>query len=75
MNIFKVVLMYVSLLAMLITFLLLTNILFNYIDGTSIGLEEDNILSKVLVFGLSSLGLLIVVLIFRKPIKKLYSSM
>lgn len=61
MSIFKVILMYMSLLALLFTFLLFTNILFNYFEP------------KLLVFGLATAGLLLVFLLFRKPVKKLYS--
>lgn len=61
MSIFKVVLMYMTLLAVLFTFLLFTNILFNYFE------------EKLLVFGLASAGLLLVIVLFKSPVKKLYS--
>ena len=63
MSFLKVFLMYVVLLGLLFLFLLLTNILFTYFEGQVLG-----------VFIGSTVGMLIIILIFRKPIKKLYKS-
>ena len=64
MNFMKVILMYLVLLGLLFAFLILTNILFTYFDGQILG-----------VFIGSAIGLIIITLIFRKPVSKLYKSL
>ena len=59
----KVFLMYVVLLGLLFVFLLLTNILFTYFEGQVLA-----------VFIGAATGLIIITLLFRKPVKKLYKS-
>ena len=63
MNFLKVILMYLVLLGLLFAFLILTNILFTYFEGQVLG-----------VFVGSAVGLILIILIFRKPVKKLYKS-
>ena len=63
MNFLKVILMYLVLLGLLFAFLIMTNILFTYF--------EDQVLG---VFIGSAVGLILIILIFRKPVKKLYKS-
>lgn len=62
-NILKVVLQFVVMIGVLVTFLILTNIFINYFP-------ED----RLLVLLLSGGGLLLVVLLFTKPIKSLFNS-
>jgi len=63
MSFLKVFLMYVVLLGLLFVFLLLTNILFTYFEGQVLA-----------VFIGAAIGLIIITLLFRKPVKKLYKS-
>ena len=63
MNFLKVILMYLVLLGLLFAFLIITNILFTYFEGQVLG-----------VFIGSAVGLILIILIFRKPVKKLYKS-
>ena len=63
MSFLKVFLMYMVLLGLLFVFLIITNILFTYFEGQVLG-----------VFIGSALGLILIILIFRKPVKKLYKS-
>lgn len=63
MSFLKVFLSYIVLLGLLFVFLILTNILFTYLEGQFLA-----------VFIGSAIGMLIIVLIFRKPVIKLYKS-
>ncbi len=63
MSFLKVFLNYIILLGLLFVFLILTNILFTYLEG-----------QVLIVFIGSALGLILITLIFRKPVKKLYKS-
>ena len=63
MNFLKVILMYLVLLGLLFAFLIITNILFTYF--------EDQVLG---VFIGSAVGLILIILIFRKPVRKLNKS-
>jgi len=63
MNFLKVILMYLVLLGLLFAFLIITNILITYFEDQTLG-----------VFIGSAVGLILIILIFRKPVKKLYKS-
>ena len=62
-NILKVILQFVVMIGVLVTFLILTNIFINYFPD-----------DRLLVLLLSASGLILVVLIFRKPVKSLFHS-
>ncbi len=63
MNFLKVIMMYLILLGLLFAFLIITNILFTYFEGQTLG-----------VFIGSAIGLILIILVFRKPVKKLNKS-
>ena len=63
MNFLKVIMMYLILLGLLFAFLIITNILFTYFEGQTLG-----------VFIGSAIGLIFIILVFRKPVKKLNKS-
>ncbi|QEE14597.1 hypothetical protein DSAG12_00410 [Promethearchaeum syntrophicum] len=63
MNFLKVILMYLVLLGLLFAFLIITNILFTYFEGQAL-----------FVFIGAFLGMMIIIIIFRKPVRKLYKS-
>ncbi len=58
----KLIILYLSIVTLLITFLLLTNIFSNYFEN------------KILLFGIASIILIIIIFLVKKPVKQIYSS-